>query len=218
MTLLQMAFKVNNQRSGDISNCHVYKISKFKVLNVPYQSLPSLVYGHAAYLVHVVCSSPEFCLFIDSAFLPADLDLFARFNIAVLPALVSKPVSWQNTSSSHGCSREPWLAQGHVLREQQQQIKILSMQLTQLLAAASATLMPSVAMSLSKPSFILQPKQYAGSQTGSWGFMLQCSLNFLDQEGLLEHTKIAHFINLLTDKALAWAMAVWTQGHKHTVF
>lgn len=48
--------------------------------------------------------------------------------------------------------------------------------------------------------------------------MLQCSLYFAGQEGGPDHTKIhqAQFINLLTDKALAWATAVRTQGGEHT--
>lgn len=46
--------------------------------------------------------------------------------------------------------------------------------------------------------------------------MLQWSLYFSSQEGVTEKTKIAQFINLLTDKSLTWVTAVWSQGEEHT--
>lgn len=86
----------------------------------------------------------------------------------------------------------------------QQQIVMIHAQLAQL-----HTTMISMATSIpAHPQQIAHPDKFADDLNKCKGFMLQYSLNFTCQEGLSEHTKIAHFTNLLMDKVLTWATTI----------
>lgn len=89
----------------------------------------------------------------------------------------------------------------------QQQIVMIHSQLAQL-----HTIMISMATSISA-----HPLQIAHPDLTKYkGFMLQYPLYFSYQEGLSEHTKIAHFTNLLTDEVLTWATTIRNQGGEQT--
>lgn len=92
------------------------------------------------------------------------------------------------------------------------QIAIVNAQLPQLSSTLAPTPANTVAPSQSALSLIAHPDKYSGDANSCNGLMVQCSLYSYSQEGVTENTKITQFINLLTDKALVWAIAICTQG------
>lgn len=61
-------------------------------------------------------------------------------------------------------------------------------------------------------SNIPHPNKFSGIPSLSRGFLFQCSLYFAGQTSITDQQKIAQFLNLLTDKALKWATAVYEKG------
>lgn len=82
-------------------------------------------------------------------------------------------------------------------------------ELSSMLAPMWATM---VAPSQSALLLITQPEKHSRDPTSYEGFKLQCSLYFSSQGEVTKKTRIAQFINMLTDTALRRATAIWIQG------
>lgn len=77
----------------------------------------------------------------------------------------------------------------------------------------------SAATSLSASVLIECLKKYSRGPLVCKDFLLQCSFSFSGLAGVPKHTKIAQFVNLLTDKGLAWVIPVWSQeGEKMVLY
>uniref|UniRef100_A0A3B1IPN2 DUF4939 domain-containing protein n=1 Tax=Astyanax mexicanus TaxID=7994 RepID=A0A3B1IPN2_ASTMX len=61
---------------------------------------------------------------------------------------------------------------------------------------------------------VATPERYSGESDKCRGFLLQCSLVFEQQPSRFptERSKVAFIVSLLTDRALAWATALWEQN------
>lgn len=77
----------------------------------------------------------------------------------------------------------------------------------------------SAATSLSASALIECLEKYSRGPLVCKDFLLQCSFSFSGLAGVPKHTKIAQFVNLLTDKGLAWVIPVWSQeGEKMVLY
>lgn len=100
------------------------------------------------------------------------------------------------------------LAQGKLVRDQQQCLGVLDAKINLLTNTLSQTLASHHSSSTLSTSLISCPKKFSG-ETVQWkGFLLQCSLYLSGQVNLPDLQKIAQVHSLLTGKALRWASAV----------
>lgn len=112
-------------------------------------------------------------------------------------------------------SQTALLAQGCLLGEHQQMLSDLDVCISQFTTVVSQALLAHPAPTTSA-LLVPQPDKFSREVSECKGFLLQCLLYFTTQLGTTNQQKIAQFINLLTGKALHWAIAVWEKGGKPT--
>lgn len=109
-----------------------------------------------------------------------------------------------------GKSSDPVAAtQGQLLREHHQWIGEVECCVMQLTNAIPPSRHSQAAASRSHWSSIAHPDKYNRNPALCKGFLLQSSLFLTSLRPMMDEEKVVEFINLLTDKALVWATAVW---------
>uniref|UniRef100_A0AAR2KVS4 DUF4939 domain-containing protein n=1 Tax=Pygocentrus nattereri TaxID=42514 RepID=A0AAR2KVS4_PYGNA len=61
---------------------------------------------------------------------------------------------------------------------------------------------------------VSKPDKYGGDPDKCRGFLLQCSVFFVNSPPSYDQAKISFVISRLTEKALEWATASWNSSHR----